>query len=209
LDLRGNAGGLLDAAIDVCDLFIDQGTIVSTRSRDGQVRSSYEARADMVLPPDIPIAVLVNNYSASASEIVAACLQDHQRAVIVGSRTWGKGTVQNLFELEGGSSALKLTTAGYMRPSGKNIHKRQDATDDEDWGVLPSQGFEVSLTDEETEQVFLARRQRDLGSTGADDDAENQGTATTQSTAEDRQLGSAIEYLRQQLGTLQGGNVAA
>ena len=84
------------------------------------------------------MAVLVNRYSASASEIVAACLQDHDRAVIVGERTWGKGSVQNIIELEGGRSALKLTTAGYLRPSGKNIHRFEGAGENDDF--MPAGG---------------------------------------------------------------------
>ena len=77
----------------------------------------------------------MNHYSASASEIVAACLQDHQRAVVVGERTWGKGSVQNIIEMDGGNSALKLTTAGYRRPNGKNIHRFPDAKETDEWGV--------------------------------------------------------------------------
>jgi carboxyl-terminal processing protease len=163
LDLRNNAGGLLDAAVDTCRLLIDKGRIVSTRGRDGQERSSYDANGTAVIPSSIPMAVLVNKYSASASEIVAACLQDHGRATVIGERTWGKGTVQNLFLLEGGQSALKLTTASYWRPSGKNIHRLKDAPPTEGWGVSPNEGFEVPLTDEELERVVRARRDRDLG----------------------------------------------
>ena len=87
LDLRGNSGGLLDAAVEVCDMFIDEGVIVSTSGRAGGVRSSYTADPSRtIVPRDVPVTVLVNMLSASASEIVAACLQDHQRAVVVGSR---------------------------------------------------------------------------------------------------------------------------
>ena len=89
--------------------------------------------------------MIVNHYSASASEIVAACLQDHHRAVIVGERSWGKGSVQNVIELEKGTSALKLTTASYHRPSGKNIHRFPGTTESE-WGVMPDPGYEVKFT---------------------------------------------------------------
>jgi carboxyl-terminal processing protease len=163
LDLRNNAGGLLDAAVDTCRLLIDKGRIVSTRGRDGRERSSYDANGTAVIPASIPMVVLVNKYSASASEIVAACLQDHGRAIVVGERSWGKGTVQNLFPLEGGHSALKLTTASYWRPSGKNIHRLKDAPPSDGWGVSPTAGFEVTLTDEELERVVRMRRDRDLG----------------------------------------------
>lgn len=163
LDLRNNAGGLLDAAVDTCRLLIDKGRIVSTRGRDGRERSSYDANGTAVIPASIPMVVLANRYSASASEIVAACLQDHGRATVIGERTWGKGTVQNLFPLEGGHSALKLTTASYWRPSGKNIHRLKEAELTGTWGVSPNTGFEVTLTDDELERVVRARRDRDLG----------------------------------------------
>jgi carboxyl-terminal processing protease len=99
------------------------------------------------------LAVLVNHRSASASEIVAACLQDHDRAVIVGQRTWGKGSVQNIIELEEGRSALKLTTAGYKRPSGANIHRFPNSTEDDEWGVTPDKGYDIKLTDEQAEKM--------------------------------------------------------
>jgi carboxyl-terminal processing protease len=108
------------------------------------------------------MAVVVNHYSASASEIVAACLQDHHRAKIVGQRTWGKGTVQNLIDMEGGKSMLKLTTASYWRPSGVNIHRKKDAKESDEWGVRPDKGFEVTLTEEQAKQLALQRRERDV-----------------------------------------------
>ena len=108
------------------------------------------------------MVVLVDRFSASASEIVAACLQDHHRAAIVGQRTWGKGTVQNLIELEGGKSALRLTIASYWRPSGKDIHKRRDAKEADDWGVRPDDGLELALTGEQYTQFLKARRDRDV-----------------------------------------------
>jgi carboxyl-terminal processing protease len=119
------------------------------------------------------MAVLVNRYSASASEIVAACLQDHKRAVIVGERTWGKGSVQNLIPLEGSRggteparpdvrSALKLTTAGYRRPNGKNIDRLPGAKDSDDWGVTPDKGLELRLGDGEMQALVADRRHRDV-----------------------------------------------
>ena len=162
LDLRDNAGGLLTAAVKTCDLFVDQGVIVSTRGRDGVVRREYSANSDVGFDRDLPMVILSNTYSASASEIVAACLQDKGRAVVVGQRSWGKGTVQNIIDLEGGDSALKLTTASYWRPSEKNIHRRKDAKDEDDWGVRPDEGFEVILDEEQQDKVRLNRRDRDL-----------------------------------------------
>ncbi len=160
LDLRQNPGGLLDQAIQVCDLFIPGGeTIVSTSGRASPLREYTSQETNTF--PDFPLVVLVNQYSASASEIVAACLQDHQRAVIVGERTWGKGSVQTLFRQPGGDE-LRLTVATYVRPSGKNIHKFEDATEDDQWGVLPNPGYEVTLTNEELREIVDYRRDRSV-----------------------------------------------
>jgi carboxyl-terminal processing protease len=142
LDLRNNPGGLLKQAREVSDLFLTEGRIVSTKGRNHK-EEVYEAKSEgtLLLPAEQhPMAVLVNKYSASASEIVAAALQDHNRAIIVGERTYGKGSVQNIIEMhEGGErSALKLTTASYWRPSGKNIHRFPDSKDSDDWGVRPN-----------------------------------------------------------------------
>lgn len=203
LDMRGNAGGLLDAAVGMCDLFIEQGRIVSTNGRSGQLRSSYEATPGIAVPKDIPIVILINNFSASASEIVAACLQDHQRAIVIGERSWGKGTVQNILDLEGGHSALKLTTATYWRPNGKNIHRRKDATDEEAWGVRPNKGFEVAIPEDIVESVYLKRRDRDRyqsTTNGADAEAQSEEPATTEIDAvDDPQLRRAIDYLNDRL----------
>ena len=105
-----------------------------------------------------PLAIIIDENSASASEIVAACLQDHERAVIVGTRSYGKGTVQNILPLQFGRSALRLTVARYFRPSDKNIHRNKDATEEDDWGVIPNTGFEVKL-DEDTLKRLAKRWQ--------------------------------------------------
>jgi carboxyl-terminal processing protease len=162
LDLRGNEGGLLKAAVDLCDMLLDKGLIVSTRGRQGVEKSAYYAEPGMELPADFPLIVLIDRYAASASEIFAAALQDHQRAVIVGERTWGKGTVQNIEELEGGKSALRITIATYWRPSGKDIHKRRNAKDTDDWGVRPDPDMDVILAKELWEKWARTRRQRDV-----------------------------------------------
>ena len=115
------------------------------------------------------MAVLINKYSASASEIVAAALQDHRRAVVVGERSYGKGSVQNIILMENETSALKLTTASYHRPSGKNIHRFPDKRDFEaagldpdEWGVKPDKGFEVPMKDEERYDYLVWRSERDV-----------------------------------------------
>lgn len=167
LDLRNNPGGLLRGAVEICDLFLEEGTIVSTRSRDSFRNETYQAQPGGTLP-DFPLAVLVNEHSASASEIVAACLQDHGRAVVVGERTFGKGSVQNIIPLEGGASALKLTIASYWRPNGRNIDKalaangKDEPDEDAEWGVRPNPGFEVELDGRELERALRYRHLRDV-----------------------------------------------
>jgi len=160
LDLRFNPGGLLRSAIEICNLFISSGRIVSTKGRNTPERV-WDAHNSAIFE-NIPMAILVNHYSASASEIVSACLQDHKRAVVMGERTWGKGSVQNIIELENGHSALKLTTAAYKRPSGKNIHRFPDSKDKDEWGVMPDLGYELALNERETNELLADRRNREI-----------------------------------------------
>lgn len=156
LDLRNNAGGLLESATGVCNLFVKSGRIVSTVGRDQIEHEVFQANGDARFS-ELPMVVLVNHQSASASEIVAACLQDHGRAVIVGERTWGKGTVQNVIPLDDGTSAIKLTTATYWRPSGTNIHRKKDATEQDVWGVVPNSDYQIKLTDEQLKKLIDGR----------------------------------------------------
>jgi carboxyl-terminal processing protease len=160
IDLRDNPGGLLSSAVEVSDLFIEEGKIVSTKGRNTPERS-YEAQKDGTYS-GFPIAVVINELSASAAEIVSACLQDHDRAMIVGQRSFGKGSVQNILDLEDGNSVLKLTVATYWRPSGKNIHKFKDSKESDDWGVSPNPGMEVKYTPEEHFALAKSRIDRDL-----------------------------------------------
>lgn len=164
LDLRNNPGGLLRSAVEIADMFISTGKIVSTRGR-GQTEETFEAKGDgtIFLPADQhPMAVLINRSSASASEILASALQDSGRAVIIGERSFGKGSVQNVIEMENRQSALKLTTASYWRPSGKNIHRFPDSKETDEWGVKPSEGYEVKMAPEEFRDYFLWRADRDV-----------------------------------------------
>ncbi len=131
LDLRNNPGGLLRAAVEVSSMFLPEGkTVVTTKGRNMATEEAYKAHQrnpNMRPGTCYPITILLNRYSASASEIVAAALQDHARAVIIGERSYGKGSVQNVIAMESGSSALKLTTASYWRPSERNIHRFPDS----------------------------------------------------------------------------------
>ncbi len=126
LDLRDNPGGLLDQAVNVADVFIDKGVIVSTRGRDPEQNMSFEAHKGN-RRYSFPMVVLVNGGSASASEIVAGALQDHKRAIIVGTETFGKGSVQTIIPMPNGAG-IRLTTARYYTPSGRSIQET---------GILP------------------------------------------------------------------------
>jgi carboxyl-terminal processing protease len=145
---------------------------------------------------------------------VVAALQDHARAVVVGERSYGKGSVQNIIPMEGGASALKLTTASYWRPSGKNIHRFPDAKEEDEWGVRPNKGYEVKLPDEERLEYYKWRRDRDVirrpgqpppkaKEKEVSDKGEKEKKAKTPFT--DRVLAKALEYLRGKIGEANNG----
>jgi carboxyl-terminal processing protease len=150
MDLRGNPGGLLDQAVEVCERFLPRGEmVVTTEGREGKQKSEYRARGGEKYS-NLPVAIMVNGGSASASEIVSGCLQDSTskglcRAVIVGEQTFGKGSVQSILKLQDGS-ALRLTTAKYFTPSHKVIHEK---------GITPD--IVVPMTDEEEQDLYLKR----------------------------------------------------
>jgi carboxyl-terminal processing protease len=123
LDLRNNPGGLLDQAISASDAFLQKGEIVSTRGRNAEETQRFNARAGD-LTKGKPLIVLINGGSASASEIVAGALQDHKRATVIGTRSFGKGSVQTIIPLGSGNGALRLTTARYFTPSGRSIQAK-------------------------------------------------------------------------------------
>lgn len=191
LDLRNNPGGLLSQAVRISDMFVETGKIVSTKGRS--VREQiWNARKEGTFA-DFPMAVLVNRISASASEIVSACLQDSKRAIVVGERTWGKGSVQNVIDLEEGQSALKLTTASYYRPSGINIHRFADSKPEDAWGVQPDDGFKLRFTPQEFDQWAMAQRARDIIQQGKQPD-----TSETPAFV-DKQLQKALQYLGEKI----------
>lgn len=141
LDLRNNYGGLLQSAIDICDIFLDGGVVVSTRSRISGDNVVFNATRRTLVNPRIPVVVLINRGSASASEIVAGALKDRGRAILVGEKSYGKGSVQQVYPL--GSTGFKLTTARYYTPSDVNIDKI---------GIPPDREILVpELSDEEVE----------------------------------------------------------
>lgn len=171
LDLRYNGGGLLRGAIDITDLFISKGKVVSIRGRGRTDEVHYAKESTTILGPEsnVPIVILINRNSASASEIFAAALKDHGRAVVMGERSFGKGSVQQIFLMEEKTTALKLTTATYWRPSNKNIHRDAskyswNAEDKHDWGVRPNKELAMKkpLTPKEEYEYQIWRRDRDL-----------------------------------------------
>lgn len=201
LDLRNNPGGLLSQAIDVTDSFLERGEIVSTRGREAKISSRYNAKkGDMT--GGLPIVVLINSGSASASEIVAGALQDHRRAILMGTKSFGKGSVQTVVPL-GSQGAMRLTTARYYTPSGRSIQAE---------GIVPD------IVVEQAKLTALAPRavgreadlpnaldadRNESGETredGAADSAEGaddkQPAAAGDKEPEDYQLSRAVDLLR-------------
>lgn len=190
LDLRFNPGGLLDSAVKISDLYVDDGLIVSIRPRVGREAKFSGVHEGSLL--DFPMVCLVNGFSASGSEIVSAALQDHKRALIVGERSYGKGSVQNIQEFDGGK--IKLTTASFWRPSGKNLNKSSTAGKDEDeWGVSPDK--EVKLSGKEREDLAEAQHNAEVIP------RRDRPAKETKPEFKDRQLDEALEYLRDQIKT--------
>jgi carboxyl-terminal processing protease len=199
LDLRNNPGGLLRSAVEISDLFLTEGKIVSTKGRNHR-DEVYEAKAEGTLMTPYekyPMVVLVNKYSASASEIVSAALQDHNRAVIIGERSYGKGSVQNIILMEHDTSALKLTTASYWRPSGKNIHRFPDSKETDEWGVKPNPGYEVPLKDDERVEYLRYRADRDIVRTKPKPPEKE--VKEKKPPFVDRVLDKALEHLRKEV----------
>ncbi len=186
LDLRRNPGGLLNQAVKVSDAFLDRGEIVSTRGRENDDSQRFNAR-EGDLANGLPMVVLINRGSASASEIVAGALQDHKRAVIMGTESFGKGSVQTIMPIPG-HGAMRLTTAAYFTPSGRSIQQA---------GITPD--IEVEQARVETENVQQGPRERDLRNA-----RDNEGLDTGDGAAgpdeasapQDYQLARALDLLK-------------
>jgi carboxyl-terminal processing protease len=201
LDLRDNLGGLLPAATEVVNKFVANGVIVRTQA--DRVTSNppivINARADE-METDVPMIVLVNQWSASASEIVSGALKDDRRALIVGQRTYGKGSVQMLFPLDSSKAYLKLTTAHYYLPSGRCIHREKNS---KTWGVDPD--VTVEMTPEQMRTVIDTREEMDIVH---DADFKPAQTPTTQPAGArllqaDSQLAAGVLMLRLELAGAQ------
>lgn len=205
IDLRDNTGGLLVAAKEICDMFLDDGDIVSTRGRNDRVDQLYTAQAGTEIDNLVPMVLLINEHSASASEVVAGCLQDRCRATIVGERSFGKGSVQNVIPLDAGLAAMRLTTAYYYPPSGRLIHREQDAKPEDVWGVKPDEDCEVLL--DETgflKSIERFRKRADPNENGFGkprkaSESEQDSKHTDPTLGDDPQLEKAVEILRAKL----------
>ena len=187
LDLRNNPGGLLNQAVSISDEFLESGLIVYTEGRVPGQEMRFEARK-RGSQPLYPIIILVNGGSASASEIVAGALQDHERAVILGTRTFGKGSVQTIIPLPDGS-AVRITTARYYTPSGRSIQAK---------GIQPDLLVKEGVIEEaKSKQVGIKEKDLEghLETEGEEDDGESK-TENEVEEIKDVQLKRALDYLK-------------
>ncbi|MFG0275144.1 MAG: S41 family peptidase [Phycisphaerales bacterium] len=200
LDLRFNPGGLLSEAVGVANVFVERGVIVSQHDAAGVEREAQHARSGFVMLDDMPIVVLVNEGTASASEIVAGCLQDYDRALVVGARSYGKGSVQNVYDIARGEAALKLTTQYYRLPAGRLIHRR---VGDHIWGVQPD--VTVDMLPQQISDALLLRQDADVlpideaGEIIENPDEERPEPEQLLSKGIDTQLETALLLIRSQI----------
>jgi len=200
LDIRGNPGGLLTSATDFCNLWIPNGELVSTENRFGETTSSRRAEPNRATLKDLPVVVLVNQSSASASEILSGCLQAYDKAVIVGERSFGKGSVQEVTPLKDRSkeAAVKVTTQHYVLPpeagkdKGRLVHKKPGS---EDWGVLPD--LRIRMTPDQLEHLAELRSSVDtLPEPGVEPKEPRKDPNEILSSGTDPQLETALLALR-------------
>ncbi|MCH8036953.1 MAG: S41 family peptidase [Proteobacteria bacterium] len=191
LDLRNNPGGLLDQAIEVSDAFLNQGEIVSTRGRDPDDAQRYNAHPGD-LAEGLPVVVLINGGSASASEIVAGALQDHRRAIVMGTTSFGKGSVQTIIPLSG-NGAMRLTTARYYTPSGRSI---QGIGIDPDIVVEQARLEKVETGPQRREADLRGALDNGNGNGNGAPEAEKKEPAKPAARKQDFQLSRALDLLR-------------
>src|SRR5437588_2035793 len=192
LDLRNNPGGLLDQAVAVSDAFLDKGEIVSTRGRRSDDAQRYNARPGAKPASGLPIAVLINGGSASASEIVAGALQDHHRAILLGTRSFGKGSVQTIIPLAG-HGAMRLTTARYYTPSGRSIQAKGI---DPDIVIEAAKIEHATPKDDKTAKAGEPKDDKSADKAGdkKDDKSDKGETAAEQSTIDPSLMGTPDDY---------------
>lgn len=197
LDLRFNPGGLLNEATAIADMFLKDGVIVSTRGRAfPEVVSKAHQPGTL---PDFPIVVMVNGQSASASEVLSGALVENDRAIVLGTRSFGKGSVQSLMEVGDHQGELKITEQGYFLPSGRSISRKDDSAK---WGVDPSEGFYVPMSDAETLAMLDVRRKEEIlrasSPAGAATQPEEHWSdpAWIESNEKDKQLAAALKAVQ-------------
>ena len=192
LDLRGNPGGYLTSATKICEMFVGKEKLVTVKPRTGSDAGRPRShRGEANGDKSFDLVVLINGHSASASEIVAACVQDHERATVIGERSYGKGSVQDVVTFSETEGEIKLTIARYYPPSDRNIDKlasEQDKTIT-DWGVHPDKGFEVKLTREEQNELDTLMRDLEIIPTAT-------GKKLVVDEEKDKQLKAALAILR-------------
>ncbi len=213
LDLRNNPGGLLVDAVAIADMFLDDGRIVSTKGRE-VAEEVHDATSNGTFP-EFPIVVMLNGASASASEVLAGALADNNRAIVLGSRSFGKGSVQSVIPLRhaGEGAQFKITEQYYYLPSGRLLHRRPESTS---WGVDPTPGYFIPTTDQEELDMFLARREQEVIRTIELDETGPNGNGSEGDAAEperwsdpewitqklkDRQLAAAIRAMQAKVDT--------
>lgn len=201
LDVRFNPGGLLESVVEISDMLLPANeTIVSVKGR--KVPEQIYSTTGKALMPDVPIVILANEASASAAEILTGALSDNNRALFVGARTFGKGSVQQVRQLPGGHGAIKMTNAYYYLPNGRNIHRREGK---DTWGVDPTEGNYVALTPDEVKEMIDARREGDTLRRISGDEATRPDVtpAWVREHLKDPQLAAAVEAVD---GKLDGGS---
>lgn len=199
-DLRWNPGGVLHEAVQLVDMFIDEGVIVSTRGRVGEEEIDRATSGGTL--PDFPLLILLNEYSASASEVFSGALLDHDRAVVLGTRSVGKGSVQSVIPIPSAPGAiLKITDRGYYLPSGRSIQRHDDSVV---WGVDPSPGFYVPMNLEQTREVIRRRQEQDIIRQEASEETQDNpfgDPAFIEETMQDPQLAAAVRSMLARIET--------
>jgi len=179
IDLRFNGGGIMQAAVDLSNRFISQGTIVSMKGKNKESNKTYLADPQKAILSDLPLIVLINGSSASASEIFAGAIQDYKKGILIGSRSFGKGSVQTVFPLTEEKAAIKLTIAKYYTPLGRSLHKEKD----KDYGLDPD--VLVEMTPQQEADLLRSRSREDV--------IEPEPPKENQPKIEDIQLKKALE----------------
>jgi C-terminal peptidase prc len=198
LDLRYNPGGLLTSAVQISDMFIEDGLIVSIKVRSGAGDEEAYTKTSKDNYTSFPMVCMVNDLSASGSEIVAACLQDHNRAVILGERSYGKGSVQNIMNFPPTGARIKYTFATFWRPNGQNLNKASTAGKPEDtWGVKPDEGFADPIPRATRDALFEQLRESEVIPNREAKPKE------PKPPVKDEQLEKALAYLQGQIKTAQ------